>query len=488
MDSESVIIYNPGHRKIWYRYYDNENGSSFLGSDFEENTDTIRTSPSEYTIFAWKNWNGIDSGFEAEGFMPVSNGDEITFYEDSVENSHYVLFLGNRTSGFVRLRALYDDNGIEFCDVDIKSGEDLRWRISSKAKNLSIMFTEELGNKFEPQIVRNFNNGQTLLFEDGEMVTQKELQLNLPVHDIPIKIINKSGEQVLIRAYTDESLTNWSFDYVKENAPPYVMFLGSHPYSIGWSYSSREFDPVEIIPYTRGITITMRSRKEIELGIQDEKVFELLKSLNWIERYGRQFVESDLDYEGILDLSDSEMKDIGLAIGSAKKLRREIIKIKSEKKLIENQQTKEEIQEVSGYYDAFLSHKQLNGADLAQAIKLQLEIVNPNLKIFLDTDDLEKIHKLDDNVKNSKNFILLITDGVLERPWVQFEIRAALKCNKNIILVHDERNCPFPSGNYLKSIPEDVTAVLSVKSIPYYREKVFRAISIQQIFSKMVGV
>jgi hypothetical protein len=38
-------------------------------------------------------------------------------------------------------------------------------------------------------------------------------------------------------------------------------------------------------------------------------------------------------------------------------------------------------------------------------------------------------------VTNSKNFLLLLTEGVLERPFVQVEIRAALKAKNNIILV-----------------------------------------------------
>jgi bisphosphoglycerate-dependent phosphoglycerate mutase len=86
-------------------------------------------------------------------------------------------------------------------------------------------------------------------------------------------------------------------------------------------------------------------------------------------------------------------------------------------------------------------------------------------------------------VKNSKNFLLLITEGALERPFVQKEIIAAVKNEKNIILVHDERSCRFPSG---EGLPEEVKKVLAIKAIPYYREKVFRTVCIQQIYNKMV--
>jgi len=130
----------------------------------------------------------------------------------------------------------------------------------------------------------------------------------------------------------------------------------------------------------------------------------------------------------------------------------------------------------------------LNGADLAQSIKLQLEVLRPELKIFLDVDDLNNLHILDDNVKNSKNFLLLITEGVLERPWVQVEVRVAMEQKKNIILIHDERNCHFPSGEKLQIIPEDVRKVLQTKAIPYYREKAFRETSMKQVLEKMIGI
>jgi len=135
-------------------------------------------------------------------------------------------------------------------------------------------------------------------------------------------------------------------------------------------------------------------------------------------------------------------------------------------------------------YDAFLSHRQANGGDLAEALKLQLEAKDPSLRIFLDVDDLENVHSLDDKVKGSRNFILIITEGALERPFIQLEIRAAIKYKSNVILVHDEKSCPFPNG---QGLPEDVRSILAYKAIPYFREKAFREVSVQSIFNKMIA-
>ena len=57
------------------------------------------------------------------------------------------------------------------------------------------------------------------------------------------------------------------------------------------------------------------------------------------------------------------------------------------------------------------------------------------------------IHDLKENVKNSDNFMLLLTEGVFERRFVIEEITTALELKKNIILVWDKERCPWPDAN-----------------------------------------
>jgi len=142
----------------------------------------------------------------------------------------------------------------------------------------------------------------------------------------------------------------------------------------------------------------------------------------------------------------------------------------------------QKLSEGNTLYDIFLSHRQVTGGGIALALKLELEKMRPGVKIFLDVDDLNNIHDLEENVRNSKNFLLLITEGVLERPFVLKEIRAALENKKNIIVMIDEKT-PFPNG---EGVPEDIKPVLLVKAIPYIHEAAFRKISIQSVLDKMV--
>lgn len=53
-------------------------------------------------------------------------------------------------------------------------------------------------------------------------------------------------------------------------------------------------------------------------------------------------------------------------------------------------------------------------------LKLFLTQKDPNLRIFLDVDDLENIHDLKVNVQRTNCFALLLTEGVFERRYAMF--------------------------------------------------------------------
>lgn len=134
-------------------------------------------------------------------------------------------------------------------------------------------------------------------------------------------------------------------------------------------------------------------------------------------------------------------------------------------------------------YDLFISHKQENGSQLAQIIKLLLEKINPHLNIFLDIDDLGNIHDLEKNVKNSENILLIITEGVFERRFVQLELQMALSNDKNIITLWDKEHYPiFPKKD---DIEEKFHKILDIKAIIWNSEKMFKEAIIKEIILKI---
>lgn len=134
-------------------------------------------------------------------------------------------------------------------------------------------------------------------------------------------------------------------------------------------------------------------------------------------------------------------------------------------------------------YDLFISHKQENGGNLALNIKMLLLEKHKNMSIFLDVDDLENIHDLEKNIKNSENLLLLITEDVFKRPFVIKELRAALKYNKNIIVIWDKVHCPvFPNED---KVPNDLISILHIRAITWSPEIYIRNGIINEIIKCM---
>jgi hypothetical protein len=90
---------------------------------------------------------------------------------------------------------------------------------------------------------------------------------------------------------------------------------------------------------------------------------------------------------------------------------------------------------INGNYGAFLSHFKAEAAAEARILKSELVRALRTDKIFLDADDLTDLTKLLEEVKNSDVFILMLTDGVLSRPWCLAELDAAAAAQVPIIVL-----------------------------------------------------
>lgn len=115
------------------------------------------------------------------------------------------------------------------------------------------------------------------------------------------------------------------------------------------------------------------------------------------------------------------------------------------------------------HYDAFISYRRDNGFYLARLVRDQLE--KRGISVFLDLEELrsgEFNQKLYEAIQNSKNFILILPMGALDRciyedDWVRKEIIAAIKTGSNIIPVLGE-NFQWPRELYDK-MPEEIKSL-----------------------------
>jgi len=90
-------------------------------------------------------------------------------------------------------------------------------------------------------------------------------------------------------------------------------------------------------------------------------------------------------------------------------------------------------------YHLFLSHSWISGTDAAPEMKERLLNLLPDVKIFLDVDDLASGRGAAE-VAASKILIVFLSDGYLTRPNTVRELLRAMSLRKIIIAVFDERS------------------------------------------------
>eukprot|EP00440_Ansanella_granifera_P056457 gb/GFBE01061194.1/.p1 GENE.gb/GFBE01061194.1/~~gb/GFBE01061194.1/.p1 ORF type:complete len:1132 (+),score=180.02 gb/GFBE01061194.1/:1-3396(+) len=115
----------------------------------------------------------------------------------------------------------------------------------------------------------------------------------------------------------------------------------------------------------------------------------------------------------------------------------------------------------------FLSHYKAEAAGSAALMQENLhrlltdsskDIINEfQAPVFLDSENLQNLGDLKQHVLHSHNFLLLLTKGVLKRPWCLLEIVLAVRCKANILPVILETDRPensftFPDDQYYRRV------------------------------------
>ena len=107
-------------------------------------------------------------------------------------------------------------------------------------------------------------------------------------------------------------------------------------------------------------------------------------------------------------------------------------------------------------YIAFLSHYKDEAASEARIFKEGIErvykeracdseLTQRDPKVFLDSDNLKTLSELRDNVTLSDVLVVILTPGVLSRPWCLIEMLTALDAGKPLISINISGR---PSGSY----------------------------------------
>lgn len=141
-------------------------------------------------------------------------------------------------------------------------------------------------------------------------------------------------------------------------------------------------------------------------------------------------------------------------------------------------------------YDAFISYRRDNGFYLARLVRDQLEA--RGISAFLDLEELrsgEFNQKLYEAIRNSKNFILILPKGALNRcvhedDWVRKEIFYAIDAGSNIIPVLGE-DFEWPRELYDK-MPDEIKSLESFSGVKTSKD--YLSAMIDRLISFMHGV
>eukprot|EP00966_Prymnesium_polylepis_P169986 3929496-Prymnesium_polylepis.1 len=100
--------------------------------------------------------------------------------------------------------------------------------------------------------------------------------------------------------------------------------------------------------------------------------------------------------------------------------------------------------EVKGAYAAFLSHFKREAATEARLCQYELEkLLGVPGKVFIDSDNLKDLRKLQDHVRESDVLVLLLTENFLTRPWCLLEIYTAITHGIPIVALNVQGGHPY---------------------------------------------
>lgn len=94
--------------------------------------------------------------------------------------------------------------------------------------------------------------------------------------------------------------------------------------------------------------------------------------------------------------------------------------------------------------------------------------------VFVDSEDLRDLNELEGHVRKSHNLVLLLTKGVLTRPWCLVEIAVAVQAGVRIVPVEIQRRdmaFEYPDEAYYQrvlggeEIDQDSTKILNNEGI-----------------------
>ena len=104
-------------------------------------------------------------------------------------------------------------------------------------------------------------------------------------------------------------------------------------------------------------------------------------------------------------------------------------------------------------FHIFLSHAEASGGAVTKLFKIMLLQRQPQLRVFMDSDNLVCLYELSRFVQQTNNLVLILTPGCYAREWVALEIVTSYLHSGHFVMTKVD-GYPPPDDAFIQQIPE----------------------------------
>jgi hypothetical protein len=109
---------------------------------------------------------------------------------------------------------------------------------------------------------------------------------------------------------------------------------------------------------------------------------------------------------------------------------------------------------LEGCYHLFLSHTWASGQNQMQALKKELQLLVPSMKLFLDVENLTNIGALEQLIESSDSVLVFLSTGYFKRWNCLREVNEAIVQKKDIILLRE--SAEMHGGGHMQLVMDEI--------------------------------
>jgi len=371
------------NQHVWWRAYSADGESLECGASTMDRKDQ-QEYVTENPVFAWLPHSSREVQFSPHEILPIPYSSKavpcIDFEFDgdgTCRPSHGVVYVTNLRQAPVRVTISGDtSDGIWIAPSAVS--KELVYVDPTKHPSVVVVVSTDVSAGSKSSKI-DVTNGDTIMVNTGLILSRSRFSCPIPEYDIPIRCVNYSGKPALVKFYSGTGIIR--MQGIHAGQAPTIIWVSSHPTAVEWS---TRFSKVRE-PYKPGMALTIRSRRaqraakhllDAKHAVGAPDLVELLEEAGELTECASSFVTQRVEYSQIPLLSEKDWSILRVPMGSKHRI---LDRLRRAGRLFPRFSRDQEPSSPDNRigipdYDVFLSHRHVGGEDLAQAIKLQLQV------------------------------------------------------------------------------------------------------------------